>query len=201
MFPVLSYAIAYTEYVPVPGESLHETSYLLGAMGTSVLVRPIRCVPSSPSFVYRISTSSMPLASLAVIFAVKGNDVEFTVEPFVGVWRVTLGALPSGLIMNVRWARPMRLFSVIARTSSVFRPEKFLSNENDAVCVPSGPFLAISLPSRRKRTSRKRSFDSTSTRTVTGLFFTTVVFGSTIFTCGRSSSLPILHSGTGSDFV
>ena len=40
-FPVLSYAIANTSKVPVPGESPHTTSYRFGAIGAWVEVWPI----------------------------------------------------------------------------------------------------------------------------------------------------------------
>ena len=100
MLPVLSYATAYMVYVPVPGASCHFVSYLLLPVGEET--RAIRFVPSLPSFVYKISTSVIPLASVAVTLISRGKDVVCIVALLAGVCRVILGADESGLIINVR---------------------------------------------------------------------------------------------------
>ena len=100
MLPVLSYATAYMVYVPEPGASCHFVSYLLLPVGEET--RAIRFVPSLPSFVYRMSTSVMPLVSVAVVLISSGKDVAAMVALLAGVCRVTFGAEESGLIMNVR---------------------------------------------------------------------------------------------------
>src|SRR3989338_1981119 len=132
---------------------------------------------------------SMPLLSLAVTLAVRGKLVALRVEPLVGVCKVTDGGLSSGLIIKVRWARPIKLSSVIAIINTVLRPEKEDSKVRSAVRGSSGFLTATSRPSIRKRTSLIFLGESTSALMVVGLSVNTVVLGSVIETLGKSSAL------------